>query len=154
MPDWMSHILIGLIFAEAFNIRKKSLVLLGALMPDLISKLFLLFFYLGLPNNIGLGSFHTPIMCFLLSILIAPLFRYSRAKTILLVDIGLATHFLFDLAIRHFTSGMRLFFPFSMKVYRIDLMWPEQSIYLLIFSLIAYIFVKAAKRIYLEKIKI
>ncbi|MEA2037926.1 MAG: metal-dependent hydrolase [Nanoarchaeota archaeon] len=155
MPDWMSHILIGLIIVDIFNIRKKSLVLLGALLPDLIAKFFLLFFYLGLSiKGISVGSFHTPVMCFLLSILIAPLFKYNRLKTIFILNIGLLTHFLSDITMRHFTSGTRLFFPFSMQSYRIDLLWPEQSIYVLFLSFIIYIFIRIIKKFYISRSEI
>lgn len=153
MPDWMSHILIGLIFCELFNIRKKSLVLLGALMPDLIAKLFLLFFYLGVKLFISLGSFHTPVVSFLLALLVAPLFRYDRVKTTILITIGLVTHFLSDLTMRHFTAGMRLFFPFSMSPYRLDLLWPEQSIYVLMLSLAAYFFIRVIKNAGFNKVR-
>lgn len=146
MPDWMSHLLIGLIVAELFNIEKKSLVLLGTLMPDLISKIFLLFFLFRIWDHISFTAFHTPIVCFLLIILIAPLFKYDKVKTIFLINLGLITHFLSDLTIRHFTSGMDLFFPFSMKYYKLDLIWPEQSIYVLISSLIIYFIIKVIKR--------
>ncbi len=154
MPDWMSHLLIVLIICELFNIRKKSLVLLGALMPDLISKFFLVFFYFGFWNNVTLDSFHTPLVCFLLAILIAHLFRYDRTRTVFLISIGLITHFLSDLMIRHYAVGMRLFFPFSMNMYRIDLIWPEQAIYVMIFSLVIYVFIRVVKRIDFEKIRI
>lgn len=151
MPDWMSHFLIGLIIAGLFNIRKKSLVLLGALMPDLISKFFLLFFYFGFWDNIGLSSFHTPLLNFLLVILITPLFRYDRVKTIFLISIGLITHFLSDLMLKHFKGGVQLFFPFSMQFYRFNLIWPEQSIYVLMVSFAIYFFVKVAKELIWKK---
>lgn len=154
MPDWMSHILIGLILCEIFNIRKKSLVLLGALMPDLISKFFLLSFYSGFSFGIGLDSFHTPIVTFLLAVFIAPLFRYDRLKTTLLITLGLATHFLSDLTIRHFTSGMRLLFPLSMVPHRLDWIWPEQSIYVLIATFAVYYFIKVIKNSVTSKVRI
>jgi len=78
MPDWMSHLIIGLILAELFNVRKKSLVVLGAFMPDLIAKLDLVLFYFNIKTFASFSYFHTPLMCFLISILIAPLFRYDR----------------------------------------------------------------------------
>ena len=56
MPDWLSHIIIGLIFAELFNINKKGLVVLGSLLPDFIVKINLppfLFFLMTLPRVIG-----------------------------------------------------------------------------------------------------
>src|SRR3989338_7935837 len=136
MPDWMSHILIGLIFCELFSIRKKSLVLFGALLPDLISKLLLASFYFGLYGNLSLDSFHTPFTDFALALLIAPLFKYPKTKTVMLITLGFATHFLSDLMLRHFLGGMRLFFPFSMQLYRLDWILPEQSIYVFVFSLL------------------
>lgn len=148
MPDLLSHLIIGLILAEVFNIKKKSLVVLGALLPDLFAKFDLIFFYTGIEKIFTFASFHTPIMFFLLSILIAVLFRYSRLKTILFLNIGSMSHFLSDLTIKHFSgAGIRIFFPFSMKNYSLSLIWPEQSIYVLVISLFIY----GAIRIYKKK---
>ena len=146
MPDWMSHILVGLIIAEAFNIRKKSLVLLGALLPDVLSKLFLLFFYFDFFNNLSVRSFHSPIMVFLLAILLAPIFKYNRLKTVILVSVGALSHFLADLTMRHFNSGIRLLFPFSMETYSLGLLWPDESIYFLLGALIVYLALKLCKK--------
>ena len=146
MPDLMSHLLIGLILAELFDVRKKSLVALGAIMPDIFSKLDLIYFFLGKMPIVSFASFHTPLMCFLLSILVASLFAYSKIKAVFLLSLGSISHFLADLSIRHFNEfGTRFLFPFSMKNYTLSLIWPEQSIYVMAFSLIAYlsiIFVK------------
>jgi hypothetical protein len=146
MPDLMGHLVIGLILAELLDIKKKSLVVLGALMPDLVAKIYLLYFYFGIPATISFVSFHSPIMMFLLSILIAPLFKYDKLKTFIFFNIGSASHFLSDLTMRHFTvSGTRLFFPFSFNNYTINLIWPEDSIYILIVSLFIYIIIKISK---------
>ena len=127
MPDWMSHLLIGLILAELFNIRKKSLVVLGALAPDVVAKLQLIYFYFPIPPLVSFVAFHTPIMWLLLSILIAPLFRHNKFKTILFINIGATSHFLSDLTMRHFTVvGTRLFYPFTGDNFPINLIWPEQ----------------------------
>lgn len=151
MPDWMSHLIIGLILAEAFNIRKKSLVVLGALAPDILSKMQLIYFYLGISPPISFISFHTPLMWFLLSILIAPLFKYDRLKTILLINIGALSHFLSDLTIKHFAViGTRLFFPFSNSNYTLNLIWPEQSVYILIASLVIYLIVRVVKKYFFK----
>ena len=64
MPDLMSHLLIGLILAELLNTKKKSLVVLGALMPDLISKIHLVYFYFGFPHSISFYNFPTPFIAF------------------------------------------------------------------------------------------
>jgi len=147
MPDLMSHLLIGLILAEVFNIKKKSLVVLGALAPDILSKIPVLYFYLGTSPPFSFISFHTPIMWLLLSILIAPLFKYDKLKTILFINIGTMSHFLSDLTIKHFAIiGTRLFFPFSSKNYTLNLIWPEQSVYILIASLVVYFVIRYVKR--------
>ena|SRR3989338_11581264 len=148
MPDWMSHLIIGLILAELFNVRKKSLVVLGAFMPDLIAKLDLVLFYFNIKTFASFSYFHTPLMCFLISILIAPLFRYDRLKTIILVNIGLISHFLSDLTMKHFAGGTLLFFPFIKGAYTLHWIWPEQSFYVLIASLFIYILIKAVKKKY------
>lgn len=147
MPDLMSHLLIGIILAELFNARKKSIVILGALAPDLLAKSFLVYLYLRIPQTFSFAAFHTPIMVFLLSVLITPFFKFDSIKTILYFNIGSFSHFLADLPIKHFTElGTQFFYPFSDKGYSLDLIWPEQSAYVLAGLLAAYIFISVAKK--------
>ena len=147
MPDWMSHLIIGLILADLFNIRKKSLVILGALTPDLLAKSYLIYLHLGMHSPFSLTLLHAPFMIFLLSILIAPLFKYDKLKTILFFNIGAMSHFLADLTMKHFTvQGTRLFYPFTSKNFTLNLIWPEQSIYILIVSLFIYFIIKFVKK--------
>ncbi|MBS3101584.1 metal-dependent hydrolase [Candidatus Woesearchaeota archaeon] len=139
MPDLMSHLIIGLILAELFNVKKKSIVILGALTPDLLSKMNLVYLYLKIPALVSFVSFHTPFMSLLLSILITQLFNYDKTKIVLYFNLGSMSHYLSDLSIRHFTEvGTRLFFPFTNKNYTLNLVWPNHSIYILIGSLIVY----------------
>lgn len=147
MPDLMSHLLIGLILAEFFNARKKSLVVLGALMPDLLAKPFLIYLHLGIPQNLSFTAFHTPIMAFLLSVVISPLFKFDAVRTVLYLNIGLMSHFFSDSSIRHFSGlGVQFFYPFSIRGYSLGLIWPEQSVYVLIVCLAAYAVIKMAKK--------
>jgi|SRR3989338_1225568 len=147
MPDLMSHLLIGLILAELLNTKKKSLVVLGALMPDLISKIHLVYFYFGFPHSISFYNFHTPLMAFLLSVLIAPLFEYSSLRTVFYFNIGSISHFLSDLTMKHFTlTGTPLFFPFLRHGYTLNLVWPEQSIYILAATLAVYAVIKFTRK--------
>ena len=147
MPDLMTHLIFGLILAELFGIRKKSLVVIGALLPDLIAKMDLVIFYLGIERFISFTLFHTPAMVFLLSILIARLFRYSKFKTVILINLGSLSHFLIDLTMKHFTPvGTRLFFPLTSKNYYVGLIWPEQSIYLLLVSILLYAIIRMYKQ--------
>ena len=152
MPDLMSHLLIALILAELFSIKKKSIAVFGALVPDLLSKIHLIYFYLGVNPIILFSSFHTPVMCFLVSLLIAPLFMYDSLKLIIAFNIGSMSEILSDLAIKHFTvSGSRLFFPFSMKNYTFNLIWSDQSFYVLIGLIIIYFGILMVKNKKLRK---
>jgi len=147
MPDWLSHLLIGLILADLFNIKKKSLVVLGALAPDFLSKIFLIYLHLGMQNPISFGIFHTPFMMFLVSVLIAPLFRYDKLKIIVYFNLGSVSHFLSDLTMKHFTTqGTRLFYPISGNNYTLGWIWPEQSIYILIASLAVYLSIRIVRK--------
>ena len=77
----MSHILIALIISELFNIKKKSLVVLGALMPDFFVKIVVLVNFFKLPYDILYWFFyplHTPIGCILITLLVVPFFRYNQ----------------------------------------------------------------------------
>jgi hypothetical protein len=150
MPDWMSHIIIVLIFSEVFNIRKKSLLVFGSLLPDFLSKLHLFFFYFGLNDFLSFGFFHTPVVSILVGVIVASLFKYNRVKTTVFIIFGVISHFLADLTMKHFHSGMLIYFPFSFKVYTFNLIWPEQSIYVLIVSFIVYVIIRIVKKINLE----
>jgi len=154
MPDWMSHLLIGLILAEIFNIKKTSLVIFGALLPDLLSKFYLISFYFGIDESFPFSYLHTPVLSILVGILIAPLFRYDRIKTTAFISLGIASHFLSDLTMRHFHAGMFIFFPFSTKAYTLNWVWPEQSIYVLIGTFIVYTLIRVVKKVNSERIKI
>jgi len=147
MPDLLSHLIIGLILAEVFDIRKKSLVVFGAVAPDILSKIPLLYFYFGNNPPISFAPFHTPFMWLLLSILIAPLFKHDKLKTIIFINIGTMSHFLSDLTMKHFTMvGTRFFYPLTNNNYTLNLIWPEQSFYILIGSLIVYLFIRLIKK--------
>jgi len=146
MPDLMSHLLIGLILAEMLNVKKKSIVVLGALVPDILAKIHLAYFYVGIEQPLTFVHFHTPLMAFLLSVVIAPLFQYKMFTTILYFNMGSISHFLADFPIKHFTEvGTIFFFPFSTKGYTLNWVWPEQSIYIFITTLLVYLLIKAVK---------
>ena len=147
MPGLMLHLLIAVILAEIFNLKKKSLVILGALLPDLLSKWFLIYVHFGIAPSISFVIFHTPIMVFLISLLIAPAFRYNQSKVIGLINLGALSEILSDLTMKHFAIvGSRIFFPFSNANYTFNLIWPEQSIYILIGSFITYLLIRFIKK--------
>lgn len=152
MPDWLTHVVIGLILIEIFNVRKKSLVLLGAIIPDILPKLVLLRLLIPIPEvSTGiLKSLHTPFILFLFTLLVAPLFKYDYKKVVLWLNLGTLSHFLFDFTLRHLhpNSGMRLLYPFSLEKFSLNLVWPEQSYFILIPALCIYVGIILFKRYY------
>ncbi len=140
MPDWVTHIIIALLFAEAFGIRKKSIVLLGSILPDILPKLVLLKLMLPIPdwNYVGLGAMHTPFVFFLFTMVIAPLFRERFWCIIFWLNLGAVSHFAADALLRHFAAGVHLLYPISLKHYTLNLVWPDDSLLILIPALIMY----------------
>ena len=141
MPDLMSHLLIGLILAELLGVRKKSLVALGAISPDVLSHLDIIYTYSDLPRIFNFNSFHTPFMSLLISLLISAFFIYPKYKTVLLFNLGSMSEYLSDLLVKHF-------FPFSLHNYSLSLVWSNDSIYILIVCLIIYGAIKFIKKKY------
>ena len=154
MPDWLTHVVIGLILIEIFNVRKKSLVLIGTLLPDILPKIVLLGLLFKLPNfNYELfNAFHIPFILFLVTLLIAPLFRYDYWKVVLLMNLGTISHFLADALLKHFsTAGVRLLYPFKFQPYSANLVWPDQSYFILIPAVIVYVVIILLKKKYSAK---
>lgn len=147
MPDLLTHLLFALILGEIFNIKKRSLVVLGALLPDLIAKLDLILFYLGINDIFSFASFHTPFMVFLVTILISRLFQYPQRHILFPISLGFLSHFALDLTMKHYAAyGVRLLFPLTMYNYSFQLFWPDQSIYLLAFGILVYSVILSVKK--------
>lgn len=148
MPDWVTHIAIALLILELYPVKKKSLVLLGAIMPDLFPKLVLIRLLIPIPaiDYHILSAFHTPFVLFLATLLIAPLFRYNYWKVVLWITIGTTSHFLSDALLRHFIGGVNLFYPVLLKHYTLNLVWPDQSYLILIPTVIFYLLIIIYKK--------
>jgi len=145
MPDWISHILIALIISELCNIDKKSLVILGALLPDLLGKMVLFVNIFHLPRDIlywFFNPFHTPIGCVLVTFLIISFFKYNQRKAFWYITIGWVSHLLSDMLNKHILIGQNMFlFPLSWKNFEFGLIWAEQYYMALIPLSIIYLFI-------------
>jgi len=149
VPDWLTHVVIGLVLIELFSIRKGSLVLLGTLLPDILPKLVLLRLLIPLPDlNLSLfKASHIPFVLFLLTLIVAPLFRYDYKKVVLLLNLGTLSHFIADSLLRHLQpSGIRWLYPFSTQRIGLSLVWPEQSYYILIPAVLFYMGIVLLKK--------
>ena len=139
MPDWISHILIGLIVCGIFKIRKKGLVVLGSLLPDFIVKINLLsaFFHVNDSLLFVTRLYHSPIMGFIIPALIAPLFKYDFKKTYFYIFLGFMLHLFADSFTRHYNDGV-LLYPLSRSFFSFNLFWPEQYWLVLFGTIFAY----------------
>lgn len=151
MPDWISHILLGLIICEIFNVRKKSLVLVGAVLPDVILKLYTV--SVILPINLEsfywiLYPLHTIAGIFLFGILIAGLFRYDRKKTFLFILAGALSHIMLDLTTKPLEYNIQalVLFPFSWKAHDLGLFYSEQYWIIALILFLAYAITLFIKR--------
>lgn len=143
MPDWLTHVVIGLILIDIFKVRKKSLVLLGVLLPDFLPKLILLRLFFPVQDYLNykvLTAFHVPFVFFFFTLLIAPLFKYNYKKVVFWLNLGAISHFLADSLLRHFSdAGIKLFYPLLLNKFTLGLVWPNESYFILIPALIVYL---------------
>ena len=150
MPDWISHMLIALIIYEVFRFEKKSLVILGALLPDMLGKLSLLVNVFELPYDVLywiFTPFHTPLGCVLITFLIVHFFRYNQRKAFLYITAGWVSHLPFDLVNKHMLLGQNmLLFPVSWTNFRIGFAWPERFYLSLVPLIIVYLIILSVKR--------
>ena len=150
MPDLVSHAIIGLLLCELLNIKPKSLVVLGALLPDLLSKFELLHLFFPFGDRLYwiLMPLHTPIGLILATFLVIHFFNYNKKRSYILITLGWVSHILADWMInRHLYIGSFLWFPFSWKTSEIGIAWPEEF-YLVLIPLVAiYLLIRFLKRI-------
>ena len=130
MPDWISHILFGLIICHLFNIKKKSLVILGALLPDIIGKLKMLnYIFPGSPDwLIPLSNvWHTPFPSIISALLIALFFFHQYLETAILIILGDISHFLSDGTTKSFIFDGYL-----------PILWADQYYWAILFFAVIY----------------
>lgn len=145
MPDWLTHLVIGLILIELIHLKKKgwkSLIMLGTILPDILTKLLLVEKWIPLPEGFSvLTAFHSPLILALFILLIAPLFRHNYRVIVLALGLGTTSHILSDLMLHHLdpASGIMLFYPFSFVRFSFGWVWPEQSYLIFVPLLIIYL---------------
>ena len=143
MPDLVTHVVIALVLIELFQVQRRSLVLLGAILPDVFTKLVLLRLFIPLPHiDYGvLSAFHVPFIFFLFALVLAPLFRSPYWKVVGALTLGGLSHIFADAFLRHFgAGGIKLFFPLLSRGYTLSLIWPDESFLLLFPGVLIYLF--------------
>ena len=130
--------LIALIIAEVFKIRKRSLLVLGSLLPDLISKVYLLNYFFKLPDWLTFGTyaFHKFLPGIFAGMLIAYLFRKHLWKAIVLIPMGVVLHLSADYTTIHFFLTKRWY----------HILWADQYWIALIITGMVYLLVLFIKK--------
>lgn len=128
MPDLITHTV------AAYLIRKRSIpqsdlviYLLGALLPDIVTRPFMIMF----PSlRHFFHAFHTPIALALVILLISLYFEETiRLKIIKLLTYGTLTHLFLDMFQASVGErGYGWLFPFSYWDFNFGLFWPEDSV--------------------------
>jgi len=127
MPDWTTHLGGAYLAARPWGKRDLRFFLLGALLPDFFARLESLALDLLQVNffaDYAIGAFHTPLLIFLLSALLA-LFSSQPKRCCRLIFSGGLFHLFLDMLeskVAHF--GEYLLFPFSYRLFQFNLLPP------------------------------
>ena len=149
MPDLITHVIIGLIFCELLGIRRKSLIILGSILPDIIFKITLICIFIEIPTKEFkwfLVPMHNPAALILLTVLICLFFRSNYQQKFLMICSGWILHLIADLTNKElFMNQMFLLYPFSWKAFELNILWPNQYFYAFFLSLAVYIIIILVK---------
>lgn len=140
MPDLLTHTLFVYPLKNKYR-RGISIILLGAVLPDLFSRIPGII----IPNqtliNWAQQALHTPVALIFLCLLLSFFFPEKIRKSIFLfLALGVFSHLFLDLFQKTLTYGYFWFFPFSFISFNIPLFWPNDSVFLIPLFVILNIF--------------
>ena len=139
MPDLFAHFASAYLPSRYQRLRQHdALLVLGAALPDLLSRIPMIIFvrFLDLPVVYFLRALHTPIgviiACYILSFLFE---RSIRFKSFLSLTAGSFLHLVMDLMQQQFFEGIYMpFVPFSIQTVQCG--WFHYNTSLLVFPLL------------------
>jgi hypothetical protein len=115
VPDWITHIAVAYSLALLVNIKRRELVVLGALLPDLFKIFLPLGTIFGFGNDNFLGNyfapFHTVLGVTLTASLLSTFFKDSL-RILPLFVLGAASHLFLDSLLYPFGKTIWFFWPF------------------------------------------
>jgi hypothetical protein len=125
MPSLLAHIFLGMILAYVFRVKKKSVLLFGAILPDI--KIFLYLLATPLLGLSAANSMIIPIHSVFGSLLLALFFasilpKAEYKRNLWLLSLGIAAHFVLDASIYPFygIEHYLLLYPFSWSTYGVE----------------------------------
>ena len=131
MPDLITHTLFVYPSKRLFP-KKLVFILIGSILPDLLGRTLGVF-----PVDSSLISWfqlsiHTPFCLLLFTYSLSFFFPQKiRNNAFIFILIGVFSHFLLDFFQKTITLGNLWFFPFSFASPQIQLIWPDDTIYLI-----------------------
>lgn len=139
MPDWLTHVLIGWGIFNLLTLRISDIdsfrpaIIVGSVLPDLWYAQMIVF-QLGIDLSWYLYILHTPIGSVIMSLLIGLIFLKDNVwkRGTLFLMIGAIIHLILDVLLKHINGGHYLLFPFSLRLFELDLFWPESFAFLMI----------------------
>ena len=131
MPDLVTHALFVFPAKKIFP-KRLLFILIGSILPDLLGRTLGVF-----PMDSSLIywyqlAIHTPFCLILFTYCLSFFFPQKIRKTVfVLILIGVFSHFFLDLFQKTITIGNLWFFPFSFVSPQLQLIWPDDTIYLI-----------------------
>lgn len=141
MPDIATHVLAAYLVKKVAGIGPLPLFLLGAILPDILSRPL----YIMFPGLFwAVRPFHSIIVIALLCLFLSHLFHQDRRKQAFKVLLaGALFHLFLDFLQKTLYSNYLWLFPFSTYSPNLGLFWPEESLLALPFlgliSLLVYL---------------
>ena len=142
MPDWVTHILVAWMVCTILSLKYKQInpaytvvCMAGALIPD-IYKIVIPLGLAGIHAETFLMSFHLPAGSLILAGIFTLFFKEKKKLVLLLLVLGVATHYALDLLIINFNGGIYLLFPFSWSYWQFDII-PDDDYIITIASILA-----------------
>ncbi len=128
MPDWGLHLGSAYVGSKFFKVKDVRWILLGSLLPDIISRVaYVLFDLLPFKLNhqffhLYLNFYHTPFMVLFASIIIALLTK-KPYQVFCLIYLSSLLHIFLDLFQKNVGGGSPIFFPFKLSHFSFQLFW-------------------------------
>lgn len=128
MPDWITHISVAYTIAVLLGIKeKRSLIYIGAIIPDTFRLFFLMAPFTGFLTAMNFfAPLHTVLGVLLSGALVTSFFRDIEWKhAYWLVLIGAASHFALDALMWPFGQSVWTLYPFWISPTYSGIVWPD-----------------------------
>lgn len=137
MPDWIAHLGFAFLLAYALRIKRKELVVIGALVPDIV-RVFEFFPVFGNSTFFAALPFHGLLLPLFISGAICAFFveGINYRKSLALMYLGVLTHLFLDGLMLYTVAGVRSFIPFSFERFWLLNIVPSEDFSLAILAVI------------------